>query len=515
MADLNEIKDINADLPLTNFPDEIDELESFSDADDEINSAIITYKNLMKQGETAKAEELYEKYSLKKYIVSAYFLNKIQHMIIACERSISSVKKYFSFSTDAPTGTTSQPNGYLWGKVLQAGDYFKKVILKLKENGNYVDIFPRTTADNVLMSETEEETVKDRLENLGNSLNDVIDNKMDKENPVGSGKMLMNVSKTSDDYGTNAVALGYNNSPNGVNSVAIGKDCVIDDQGAIGIGRGLISSSPYQHIYETDIVRLDASHASDGYILVTYKGTNEKVKFQIQAPDGITYTYLVSETGSAIVYPLTGGNGDYLFTLFESVDVEENLYAIVFTQTANVQLSDEFLPFLTPNVYVWFTPGSPSVAAGMELAKNCHTDLEVIGEIYKHVTGTISYDTEKAADVTYGYIPNPDQTLELKKGICFDYASLMATMLRSQRIPTKLEVGYAGEVYHAWISCYVEEIGWVDGIIQFDGEHWSLMDPTLAANNDSKAVEAYIGDGSKYTVKYTYQKRGLIYASDI
>lgn len=165
MADLNEIKDINADLPLTNFPDEIDDLESFSDADDEINSAIITYKNLMKQGETAKAEELYEKYSLKKYIVSAYFLNKIQHMIIACERSISSVKKYFSFSTDAPTGTTSQPNGYLWGKVLQAGDYFKKVILKLKENGKYVDIYPQTTADNVLITEGETETVKDALAN--------------------------------------------------------------------------------------------------------------------------------------------------------------------------------------------------------------------------------------------------------------------------------------------------------------------------------------------------------------
>lgn len=165
MTDLNEIKDINADLPLTNFPDEIDDLESFSDADDEINSAIITYKNLMKQGETAKAEELYEKYSLKKYIVSAYFLNKIQHMIIACERSISSVKKYFSFSTDAPTGTTSQPNGYLWGKVLQAGDYFKKVILKLKENGKYVDIYPQTTADNVLITEGETETVKDALAN--------------------------------------------------------------------------------------------------------------------------------------------------------------------------------------------------------------------------------------------------------------------------------------------------------------------------------------------------------------
>ena len=64
---------------------------------------------------------------------------------------------------------------------------------------------------------------------------------------------------------------------------------------------GTESEAAPSMLYETDIVRLDASHASDGYILVTYKGTNEKVKFQIQAPDGITYTYLVSETGSAIV----------------------------------------------------------------------------------------------------------------------------------------------------------------------------------------------------------------------
>jgi hypothetical protein len=80
----------------------------------------------------------------------------------------------------------------------------------------------------------------------------------------------------------------------------------------------------------------------------------------------------------------------------------------------------------------------------------------------------------------------------------------MSAMLRSQQIPTRLEVGYAGEVYHAWISCYVDEIGWVDNIISFDGENWSLMDPTLAANNSSSAVEEYIGDGSNYLIKYTY-----------
>jgi transglutaminase-like putative cysteine protease len=77
-------------------------------------------------------------------------------------------------------------------------------------------------------------------------------------------------------------------------------------------------------------------------------------------------------------------------------------------------------------------------------------------------------------------------------------------MLRTQGIPTRLEVGYSGELYHAWISCYVDEIGWIDNIIEFDGKNWSLMDPTLAANNSGTAVGKYINDGNNYVVKYTY-----------
>lgn len=75
---------------------------------------------------------------------------------------------------------------------------------------------------------------------------------------------------------------------------------------------------------------------------------------------------------------------------------------------------------------------------------------------------------------------------------------------RSQNIPTKLEVGYSGDTYHAWISTYVDDKGWVDNIIEFDGDSWQIMDPTLGANNDSKSVKKYVGDGSHYVVKYTY-----------
>ena len=194
----------------------------------------------------------------------------------------------------------------------------------------------------------------------------------------------------------------------------------------------------------------------------------------------------------------------YTFTLLESVDIKENLYAIVFQQETQVQITDSFLPYLTPNIYTQFTQDSSCVEKGMQLALECYSDLDVIENIYLFVTQNIIYDDAKAKNVAYGYIPNPDKTLSSGKGICFDYASLMTAMLRSQRIPTKLEVGYAGDVYHAWISCYVEEIGWIDNIIQFDGKNWSLMDPTLAANNNRDEVKDYIGDGSKYVVKYTY-----------
>jgi len=97
-----------------------------------------------------------------------------------------------------------------------------------------------------------------------------------------------------------------------------------------------------------------------------------------------------------------------------------------------------------------------------------------------------------------------DDTLATGKGICFDYAALMSAMLRSQGIPTKLVVGYSGDAYHAWISVHLEEIGWVNDIIEFDGTGWSLMDPTLAAGNSESAVKKYIGDGTNYIEKYSY-----------
>lgn len=266
----------------------------------------------------------------------------------------------------------------------------------------------------------------------------------------------------------------------------------------------LTPEAPGAIAYANDIVSMDLSNTSRGYMVLTYTGSNEKVKFQVKDPKGITCTYLVTARSEAVVYPLTGGNGSYTFTVFEAADAAKDLYAVAFTQSADVTLEDEFLPFLTPNVYIDYDADTKAVAKGASLVKKSRSGIEAIEAVYHFVIKNISYDTDKAENVAYGYIPDVDDTLDTKKGICFDYAALMTAMLRSQRIPARLEVGYAGDAYHAWISCYLEETGWVDDIIRFDGKKWSLIDPTLAANSRRASVKDYIGDGSKYTVKYVY-----------
>ena len=255
-------------------------------------------------------------------------------------------------------------------------------------------------------------------------------------------------------------------------------------------------------VYQNDFASIDASNTSQGYVMVKYNGANEKVKLQITCPDQSCYTYLISDRGAYDTFPLTAGNGSYALQVLENV--AGDTYTVSLAQSINVSIEDEFLPFLYPNQYVNFHTDSKAVSKGSDLAKDTYSDLDVVQNIYNYVIKNISYDTEKAQSVSYGYVPDVDDTLSSKKGICFDYAALMTSMLRSQNIPTKLEVGYSGDAYHAWISTYIDDKGWVDDIIQFDGDTWQIMDPTLAATNDSAAVKKYVGDGSHYVVKYTY-----------
>ncbi len=237
--------------------------------------------------------------------------------------------------------------------------------------------------------------------------------------------------------------------------------------------------------------------------MVSYSGSADKIKVRITYPDDTQYIYPMKLGEGAQTFPLTGGDGSYTIDLLEHTT--DSQYAIAFSQEISVKLADEFEPFLYPNQYVWFTQSSKAAVYAKRLSDQASDDLNFVELVYNYVIGNITYDQALADSApTTEYIPDVDETFTSGRGICFDYAALMTAMLRSQDIPTKLVVGYSGEAYHAWISVYLEEQGWVDNVIEFDGKSWSLMDPTLAANNDSSAVKKYVGDGSNYTEKYCY-----------
>ncbi len=254
-----------------------------------------------------------------------------------------------------------------------------------------------------------------------------------------------------------------------------------------------------------DRVKIDLSHVSRGYIAVNYTGDNEKPKMQITYADEV-YTYNLASPGEYAVYPLSCGDGNYSVNIYENIS--GNQYMQAYGKSFSVKLDDEFLPFLYPNVYVNFTADSQAVALSNKLTADIGDELDAVAAIYDYVTGNIYYDEDKAADIdsVYGYIPDLDDVLRKRKGICFDYASLMTAMLRAQDIPTKLVFGYAGEAYHAWISVYIKEVGWIDGIIEFDGVDWTRMDPTFAANGatQNSRIREFIGDGSNYNPTYYY-----------
>lgn len=246
---------------------------------------------------------------------------------------------------------------------------------------------------------------------------------------------------------------------------------------------------------------IDASNASQGYVMVKYSGGTSRIKVRISK--GTEYTYDLNTAGNYEVFPLTEGSGTYTIKVFQQV--QGTSYAQVMSQTVTANIGYSQSPFLYPNQFCNFNANSAVVAKAAELTGGIADPLAKVQAVYLLCHDHISYDYQKAASVQSGYLPVPDATLASGKGICFDYAAVMTSMLRSQDIPTKLVIGYTGGTYHAWVSVYLSGQGWVDNIIYFDGTNWRYMDPTFASSGKGDAsVSNYISNQSNYQAKFTY-----------
>lgn len=219
-------------------------------------------------------------------------------------------------------------------------------------------------------------------------------------------------------------------------------------------------------------VLVDVSNASLGYIMVRH--TPSKIRLKATTiKDGVMYQYDLNGNGAFETFPLSQGNGEYVIGVYEHAGQGPDNYIRIFNESINVYLPDPLSVFRAPSQYVWFTKDSLLVKESMKLCEGLTSDFEKINVIYTYVNSTIMYDYIKAVTIRKPYIPNADEILELNRGICFDYAVVLAGMLRAQGIPTQLVIGKLiavnPPVDHAWNKVFL------------DGT-WLLLDATFRSS---------------------------------
>ena len=244
---------------------------------------------------------------------------------------------------------------------------------------------------------------------------------------------------------------------------------------------------------------IDTSGVNDGWVGVSATSA-ARLKFQVACGD-MTYNYDLPNDGTPTLFPINMGNGSYRFRVMQNTEGKN--YVELDSTEANVTLASEFAPFLIPNQYCDYEADSDCVAKARELTADASNEGEVVAAICTYVADNTTYDEAKAEKLSKasGYIPNPDETLATGKGICFDYASLSASMLRSMGLPSKVITGYVGkeELYHAWIMVYADGT-WKTASFNVEPKTWSRCDVTFA----STGATQYTGSGSGYTDRYTY-----------
>ena len=116
-----------------------------------------------------------------------------------------------------------------------------------------------------------------------------------------------------------------------------------------------------------------------------------------------------------------------------------------------------------------------------------YDDRALLSAVYGYLVSSIKYDNAKIDTLAPGYLPSIEDTFSSGRGICYDFAALFASMLRSQGVPAKLVMGYTPNAvgYHAWNEVYVDG-KWIVVDITYDsqmkelGQAYSMIKPSSA-----------------------------------
>lgn len=211
-----------------------------------------------------------------------------------------------------------------------------------------------------------------------------------------------------------------------------------------------------EQIEETDTI--DTSNVEKGYVTVQ-NTSSVKVAFIVDYinNDQQNQQIYFLEPGKELQnLPLANGNGRYEITYYENI--KGNHYSLISTIEVETTSEDNDTTYVMPNIVCSYQETSEVVKIATDLADISVCQKEYVSLARTWISENIEYDHEKAASNKPFVYPDHDEILKTKKGICIDTASLLAAMLRSQGIATKIVVGYVDDedMLHAWNEVYVD-----------------------------------------------------------
>lgn len=115
-------------------------------------------------------------------------------------------------------------------------------------------------------------------------------------------------------------------------------------------------------------------------------------------------------------------------------------------------------------------PGDDPLASARELGATLH-------RVFEYTPGSTGADSPI------------ESILETGRGVCQDYAHVMASIMRSWGVPCRYVSGYLGPdaagaapaASHAWVECWFPDLGWIG------------LDPTNDSGDDERHIRVAVG----------------------
>lgn len=230
--------------------------------------------------------------------------------------------------------------------------------------------------------------------------------------------------------------------------------------------------------YSADIY---TDKVSNGVIGVSHKSDGKKLKVMIEKGSE-KYTYGLRNDGEKDYYPLQLGSGTYKLSILENVSGTK--YSLLKSENIEADIKNKNDVYLNSIRIINWSQDDPAI----KKAKSINNS----DKIYDYIIKNVKYDYKKADTVQPGYYPVINETFKTNMGICYDYSSMDAAMLRSIGVPTKLVKGYVKGVdgYHAWNEAFING-KWVVIDTTYDAAKWGSKEKYTMKKNSSDYQKVY------------------------